>query len=318
MKKSNVLITGAAGFIGMHVGLALRQRGDFVIGYDNFSPYYDVSLKKKRVQCLEAVGVQTLCADLSDAATLQAAIETHQITHVLHLAAQAGVRHSFQDPFSYVSSNLSGFVHLLEILKNAPHIRLVFASSSSVYGLNKKVPFTEGDITDQPASFYGATKKSNELIAHAYHHSFHIPMIGLRFFTVYGPWGRPDMAYFSFTKAILEGTPITLYEGGKVERDFTYIDDIVEGTLSALDSSLPFAILNLGHNRPESVNTLVEILEKHLGKRALRKESPLPPGDVPITYADLTMSRRHLNYTPRVPLEEGLSRFVNWYLEAHT
>lgn len=314
MKK--ILITGAVGFIGMHLGLALRRRGDFVIGYDNFTPYYDVSLKKKRAQLLESAGVQTIFADLSDAATLRSIIESHQITHVLHLAAQAGVRHSLQDPFSYVDSNLSGFVHLLEILKSHPQIRLVFASSSSVYGLNKKIPFAEDDPTDHPASFYGATKKSNELMAHAYHHSFKIPMIGLRFFTVYGPWGRPDMAYFSFTKAILEGTPLTVYEGGKVQRDFTYIDDIVQGTLNAIDSSLSFAILNLGHHRPETVNTLIEILENCLKKKAIRQEQPLPPGDVPITYADLEMSQRLLQYTPTIPLEEGLSRFVDWYLEA--
>lgn len=314
MKK--ILVTGAAGFIGMHLSLALQKRGNLVFGYDNFNDYYSVELKKKRSHLLQQQGIEILSADLCDPKALAACIDKHSITHVVHLAAQAGVRHSLLHPEEYVASNLSGFVHLLETLKTRPSIRCVFASSSSVYGLNTHVPFAETDPTDRPASFYGATKKSNELIAHAYHHTFNIPLIGLRFFTVYGPWGRPDMAYFSFTRAICEGAPITLYGNGEVQRDFTYIDDIIKGIISALDHSIPFDIINLGNHQPETVNRLVDILESLLNKKAIRRFAPLPAGDVPITYADLTKSKRLLNYHPSIDLETGLRHFTTWYVKA--
>ncbi len=315
MKK--ILVTGSAGFIGFHLCQALKQRGDAVFGYDNFNTYYSPELKQARTALLEQNGIKTLHADICDSATLQQCIDAHQITHVVHLAAQAGVRYSLENPDAYVQSNLSGFVHVLEALKTRSHISLIYASSSSVYGLNTKVPFAETDQTDQPASFYGATKKSNELIAHAYHHTFHIPMIGLRFFTVYGPWGRPDMAYYSFTKAILEGRPINVYNRGEVKRDFTYIDDIIDGTVRAIDRCSGYEVVNLGNHTPESVNAMIGILENLLERKAILNEMPLPLGDVPITFADLTKSCSLLTFAPHTKLQEGLEHFVKWYFSYH-
>lgn len=317
MAMKKILVTGSAGFIGFHLALALNKRGDLVIGYDNFNAYYSQELKKARSALLEQQGIATVHADICDAEALGKAIDDHQITHFVHLAAQAGVRYSLKNPDAYVQSNLNGFVQVLEALKARPHIPLIYASSSSVYGLNTKIPFAETDQTDKPASFYGATKKSSELIAHAYHHTFHIPMMGLRFFTVYGPWGRPDMAYYSFTKAILEGRPIDVYAGGEVKRDFTYIDDIISGTVQAIDQCSGYEIANLGNHTPESVNSMISILENLLGKNAVRNEMPLPLGDVPITYADLTKSRRLLNFEPQTKLEKGLEHFVRWYFSYH-
>lgn len=315
MKK--ILVTGSAGFIGFHLCLALKKRGDGVVGYDNFNTYYSPELKKARASLLDQNGIKTLLADICDPTALRNCIDEHQITHVVHLAAQAGVRYSLENPDAYVQSNLNGFVQVLEALKPRPYIPLIYASSSSVYGLNTKVPFAETDQTDKPASFYGATKKSNELIAHAYHHTFHIPMTGLRFFTVYGPWGRPDMAYYSFTKAILEGKAINVYDRGEVKRDFTYIDDIIDGTIRAIDRCSGYEVVNLGNHTPESVNSMIAILEKLLGKKAIRNEMPLPLGDVPITYADLTKSRSLLNFEPHTKLELGLEHFVKWYFSYH-
>jgi UDP-glucuronate 4-epimerase len=314
MAIKKILVTGSAGFIGFHLCCALKRRGDLVIGYDNFNTYYSVELKKARALQLEQVGIPTLHADICDTHTLRKCLDENAITHVVHLAAQAGVRYSLENPDSYVKSNLNGFVQILEALRAKPDIPLIYASSSSVYGLNTKVPFSETDPTDQPASFYGATKKSNEVIAHAYHHTFHIPMTGLRFFSVYGPWGRPDMAYYSFTKAILEGKPINVYSGSTVKRDFTYIDDIIEGTIHAIDRCSGYQVVNLGNHQPESVDTLISILENLLGKKAIRNEMPLPLGDAPITYADLTKSRQLLDYQPRTQLAQGLEQFVKWYL----
>lgn len=315
MANKKILVTGSAGFIGFHLSLALQKRGDAVFGYDNFNDYYDVELKKARARILEQSGISTIEADICDSAALKNYLEENQVTHVVHLAAQAGVRYSLKNPDAYVQSNLTGFVRVLEALKERPEIPFIFASSSSVYGLNTKIPFSETDATDQPASFYGATKKSDEAIARAYHHLFKIPMIGLRFFTVYGPWGRPDMAYFTFTKAILEGKPITVYAEGEMKRDFTYIDDIVQGALSAIDRCSQFDIVNLGNNQPESVNTLIGILEELLEKRAVKEFQPMPAGDVPITYADLSKSKQILGFEPRTHLKEGLVRFVKWYQE---
>jgi UDP-glucuronate 4-epimerase len=314
MAIKKILVTGAAGFIGFHLCRALSARGDRVIGFDNFNPYYSPQLKIARAQLLSKEDISIIHADLCDPTVLEQLLDTHQITHCVHLAAQAGVRYSLENPQAYVHSNLNGFVHVLEALKTRPHIPLIYASSSSVYGLNQKVPFSETDPTDHPASFYGATKKSNEVIAHAYHHTFHIPMTGLRFFTVYGPWGRPDMAYYSFTQAILHEKPLSVYNRGDVKRDFTYIDDIVRGTIAAIDRCSGYEVINLGNNRPESVNTLVAILENLLGKKAIRKELPLPSGDVPITYADLAKSKQLLDFQPTTPLQRGLEEFIDWYL----
>ena len=314
MAIKKILVTGAAGFIGFHLCRALSARGDRVVGYDNFNPYYSPQLKAARAQLLKQDNVPLIHADLCDPTSLEQALSEHSITHLVHLAAQAGVRYSLENPQAYVQSNLNGFVQVLEALKMRPHIPLIYASSSSVYGLNKKVPFAETDPTDQPASFYGATKKSDEVIAHAYHHTFQIPMIGLRFFTVYGPWGRPDMAYYSFTKAICEGNPISVYNNGLVKRDFTYIDDIIRGTIEAIDRCRGCEVINLGNNQPENVNAMVTILENLLGKKAIRKDLPLPSGDVPITYADLTKSKQLLNFQPTTDLQQGLELFVNWYL----
>lgn len=313
MVHKRILITGAAGFIGFHTAYALKSRGDFVIGYDQFNSYYDPRLKRARAKVLQEQGVEIVEADINDRSTIENLIASHQITHVLHLAAQAGVRHSMKDPDSYVYNNVQGFVHILEALKRFAHVRLTFASSSSVYGLNTKIPFAESDPTDTPASFYGATKKCNEVTAHAYHHLYGIHCTALRYFTVYGPWGRPDMAYFTFTQSILEGKPISVYANGILERDFTYIDDIVSGTIAALDLGSPLETFNLGNNRPESVLTLIRSLENLLGRKAHILFEPMPPGDVPMTFADITKSQRLLNYQPSISLDVGLQRFIEWY-----
>ncbi|HEY5260224.1 MAG TPA: NAD-dependent epimerase/dehydratase family protein, partial [Rhabdochlamydiaceae bacterium] len=231
----NIFITGIAGFIGFHVAEALRRRGDTVVGCDNFNSYYDPKLKRDRAALLEKQGVKIIEMDICDGPLLEKHVRENKITHFLHLAAQAGVRHSIKHPEDYVASNLEGFVQVIEVIRRHPKIPFIYASSSSVYGLNKKIPFSESDPTDMPTSLYGATKKSNELVAHAYHHMYGISVTGLRFFTVYGPWGRPDMAYFSFTDNILKGKPLQIFNEGKMKRDFTYIDDIVAGTLAAID-----------------------------------------------------------------------------------
>lgn len=310
-----IFITGISGFIGFHTALALKQRGDEVWGCDNFNFYYDPKLKYERAKILEAAGITVIASDIADRARLHTALEQNQITHFLHLAAQAGVRHSITHPESYVQSNLHGFVQILETLRLFPHIRLTYASSSSVYGLNSKIPFAETDPVDHPASFYGATKKSNELIAHTYHHIHGLLCTGLRFFTVYGPWGRPDMAYSLFTKAILEETPLPVFGEGKLMRDFTYIDDIVDGTLAAIDLGAACEIFNLGNNHPVSVLEMITILEEHLGKKAKMVFQPMPVGDVPITYADISKSQKILGFSPQTSLYDGLKQFTNWFQE---
>lgn len=311
-----VFITGAAGFIGFHMAAHLAARGDHVAGLDNFNPYYDPALKRARAKELkEKWGVEIVDADMCDRASLQKAIETHNTTHILHLGAQAGVRYSLEAPEAYLKSNVDAFLNILEICRAAKNIPLVYASSSSVYGRNTKVPFSVTDKTDDPASFYGVTKKSNELMATAYHHLFGIAVTGLRYFTVYGPWGRPDMAYYSFTKAILEGRPISIYNNGKMERDFTYIDDIAQGTTAALDHAhtYPCALFNLGNHKPEKLLTLVALLERELGKQAEKLFLPMQAGDVVATYACIKESEEKLGFMPRVGLEEGVKRFVEWY-----
>jgi UDP-glucuronate 4-epimerase len=328
----SVLVTGAAGFVGTHCSLALRKRGDGVVGVDNFNAYYDPSLKKARKALLASHGVFVVEGDINDGRLLAKLFDVVPFTHVLHLAAQAGVRYAMENPASYVHSNIAGLVTLLEACKDAdPQPAIVWASSSSVYGLNDKVPFSERDRTDQPASLYAATKKAGEEITHTYNHIYGLSITGLRFFTVYGPWGRPDMAYFSFTRNILQGKPITVYRGKDhvdLARDFTYIDDIVKGCLGSLDTAgkstgtggkkrgpAPYRIFNLGNTSPVTVPNLVSILEKHLRVKAKKHVVEMPGnGDVPFTHANISLAREQLGYKPTTNLDVGLKKFVKWYL----
>uniref|UniRef100_A0A1J3F7T2 UDP-glucuronate 4-epimerase n=1 Tax=Noccaea caerulescens TaxID=107243 RepID=A0A1J3F7T2_NOCCA len=327
-----VLVTGAAGFVGTHVSSALKRRGDGVIGLDNFNDYYDPSLKRARQALLERSGIFIVEGDINDAELLRKLFKIVSFTHVMHLAAQAGVRYAMENPSSYVHSNIAGLVNLLEICKSAnPQPAIVWASSSSVYGLNTKVPFSEKDRTDQPASLYAATKKAGEEIAHTYNHIYGLSLTGLRFFTVYGPWGRPDMAYFFFTKDILKGKPISIFESanhGTVARDFTYIDDIVKGCLGALDTAekstgsggkkrgpAQLRVFNLGNTSPVPVSDLVSILERQLKVKAKRNLIKMPRnGDVPFTHANISVAQRELGYKPTTDLQTGLKKFVRWYL----
>lgn len=313
MTKKRIFITGAAGFIGFHTARYFHQRGDEVIGYDNFNSYYDPQLKRARTAELARDGISMIEGDLKDSSILQQAIEHYQATHLVHLAAQAGVRYSLQNPHLYLQSNIEGFLNILEVCRLYPHLPLIYASSSSVYGLNQTVPFAIEDRTDQQASLYGVTKKTNELMAQTYHHLFGISVTGLRFFTVYGPWGRPDMAYFLFTRAILEGKPIEIYNHGHMQRDFTYIDDIVVGIAAAVDQSLPCSLFNLGHHHPEELLYLITLLEKELGRKAQKKLLPMQSGDVLSTYANIEESHCQLGFVPKTSLEEGIAHFVKWY-----
>jgi UDP-glucuronate 4-epimerase len=313
-----VLITGAAGFIGFHLARHLKARGDFCLGLDNFNSYYDPELKRNRALELQRLGIDVIEADIRDQEVMKALIENHGITHIAHLAAQAGVRHSLSHPSDYVASNLDGFVSVLETCRHFPSVKLVYASSSSVYGLNKKIPFSVEDRTDEPTNFYGATKKANEVIAHAYHHLYGTSVTALRYFTAYGPWGRPDMAYYRFTCHIAEGKPIQVFNQGKMKRDFTYIDDIVQGTAAAIDLGAPYEIFNLGNNRPIDLLYLIEILEENLGKKAIKEMLPMQPGEVTETFADIEKSQKILNFKPTVSLEEGLLRFIHWFKSYHT
>jgi UDP-glucuronate 4-epimerase len=308
-----VLITGAAGFIGFHLALALQKRGDFVIGLDQFNAYYNVALKKDRANILEKAGIQILQADICDQHLLQLALLKNNITHVVHLAAQAGVRHSLKAPNDYVSSNLQGFVSLLEACKQFPQLKITYASSSSVYGLNTKIPFEETDETDLPANLYGATKKGNEMMARAYHHLYGMKLTGLRFFTVYGPWGRPDMAYYHFTDLISRGEPIQVFHEGRMQRDFTYIDDIIEGTIAAIDLGADFEIFNLGNNRPEELMELIRLIEKYTNQKAIQQLLPMQPGEVITTYANIDKAKAKLGFQPKTSLEEGMKAFIAWY-----
>lgn len=308
-----ILITGAAGFIGYHLARHLKTRGDFIIGLDNFNSYYDLQLKKDRALQLQNDGIEILHADIRDRDLLQLAILRHGISHVVHLAAQAGVRHSLSEPDDYVASNLHGFVSVLEACRHFNNLKLIYASSSSVYGLNKKTPFSVDDKTDQPANLYGATKKANEAMAHAYHHLYGVSVTGLRYFTAYGPWGRPDMAYYHFTHKIANEQPIQVFNSGRMRRDFTYIDDIVQGTAAAIDLGAKCEIFNLGNNRPVEILDMISLIEKHLNKKAVKEMLPMQPGEVETTCADIEKSTALLNYHPSVPLEEGIPRFIEWY-----
>lgn len=312
MKKRKIFITGIAGFIGFHLSLHLKKLGMDVVGIDNFNSYYDVSLKERRALVLTTQGVTVLKLDLVDLAGLSEVLTEHAPDQVVHLAAQAGVRYSLENPSAYMASNSIGFFNILECLK-IRKIPCIYASSSSVYGANQKIPFSESDPTDTPLSLYAATKKSNELMAYSYHHQYNIPLIGLRFFTVYGPFGRPDMAYFSFTDKILKGEPITVYDDGNLKRDFTYISDIVDGITRALDISTSYDIFNLGNQHPESVRTLLGLIESYTGKKAIIQSSKRPEADVLITYADMTKSQTILNFHPKVSLQDGMKLFMDWY-----
>ncbi|MEM7441746.1 MAG: GDP-mannose 4,6-dehydratase [Pseudomonadota bacterium] len=313
-----VLITGAAGFIGMHVAEALLARGDEVIGVDTLNAYYDTRLKQARLDRLtQHAGFSFSKTDVADPTAIVDLIAGRpEATRIIHLAAQAGVRYSLKAPFDYIRANVLGQTAMLEAARALPKLEcFIYASSSSVYGANTKVPFAVIDRADKPVSLYAATKRSGELIAESYHHLYGLPITGLRFFTVYGPWGRPDMAYYLFTNAITEGIPLTLYDGGRPQRDFTYIDDIVAGILGAVDATPEsrHQVYNLGNNRTETVTKLVETIEKAVGRKALVEAAPLQPGDVTRTYADIDTSRQELGFDPKTTLEEGIPRFVAWY-----
>lgn len=312
-----ILITGAAGFIGFHLAKAVSARGDFCVGLDHFNSYYDPNLKKARAALLKKEGIEVLPLDICEKDAIKLLFLKHGITHVVHLAAQAGVRHSLTNPDDYVASNLQGFVSILEALRYFPSIKLVYASSSSVYGLNKKIPFAVEDATDHPTNLYGATKKANELIAHAYHHLYGLSVTALRYFTVYGPWGRPDMAYYHFTKQIVNGLPIQIFNQGQMKRDFTYIDDIVKGTIAAIDLGSPYEIFNLGNNRPIPLLYLVELIEAALQKKAVKEFLPMQAGEVVETFADIENSQKMLNFAPSVPIEEGILHFLDWFKQYH-
>ena len=328
-----VLVTGAAGFIGMHTSLRLLERGDEVVGYDNLNAYYDPALKAARLERLQAQpGFTFVRGSLEDRDAVAALFAEHRPERVVNLAAQAGVRYSIEDPHAYVDANLVGFVNILEGCRAVDVEHLVYASSS-VYGANTKLPFSVADAVDHPVSLYAASKKANELMAHTYSHLFRLPTTGLRFFTVYGPWGRPDMALFLFTKAILAGEPIRIFNHGKMRRDFTFIDDIVEGVVRVLDrpatpdptfdpdapdpstSSAPYRIFNIGNDQPTELLRYVEVLEDALGVKAIKQLEDIQPGDVPATWADVDALRAAVGFTPATPVEEGVARFVAWYRE---
>jgi UDP-glucuronate 4-epimerase len=329
-----VLVTGAAGFIGMHTSLRLLERGDEVVGYDNMNTYYDPALKEARLVRLEGQpGFTFVRGDLADRDAVVDLFASHRPQRVVNLAAQAGVRYSIEDPHAYVDSNLVGFINVLEGCRASDVEHLVYASSSSVYGANTKLPFSVADAVDHPVSLYAASKKANELMAHTYSHLFRLPTTGLRFFTVYGPWGRPDMALFLFTRAILAGEPIRVFNYGRMRRDFTFIDDIVEGVIRVLDtpatpdpafdpdspdpstSSAPYRIFNIGNDQPTELLRYVEVLEDALGVQAIRQLEDIQPGDVPATWADVDALRDAVGFAPATPVEEGVARFVAWYRE---
>ena len=331
---AKILITGAAGFIGSTLAVRLLGRGDSVVGIDNLNDYYEVSLKKARLARLEAnPAFQFHLLDIVDRQSMRTLFAGERFDAVVHLAAQAGVRYSIENPAAYIDANLVGFGHILEGARHGKAGHLVFASSSSVYGANVKLPFAESDSVDHPVSLYAATKKANELMAHSYSHLYRLPCTGLRFFTVYGPWGRPDMALFLFTKAILAGKSIPVFNRGDMLRDFTYVDDIVEGVVRVIDhpaapdpawraetpdsatGDSPYRIYNIGNSSPVKLMRYIEVLEQCLGKKAQCELLPMQPGDVPATIADVSRLERDLGYRPGTPVEVGVKRFVDWYRE---
>ena len=324
-----VLVTGAAGFIGFHLTLALLERDDEVVGIDNLNDYYDPALKQLRLDEIakhpKCSNFEFIKADISDRAFMEQLFADNSFDVVVNLAAQAGVRYSLENPHAYVESNLVGFVNILEGCRHSKVKHLVYASSSSVYGMNVKQPFSTDDRVDYPISLYAATKKSNELMAHTYSHLYNIPTTGLRFFTVYGPYGRPDMAYYKFTKAILNGDPIDVYNNGVMKRDFTYIDDIIEGVVRVMDktptpnknkystSKPPYQIYNIGNNDPVSLRDFITAIEKACGVMASKNLLPIQAGDVPATWADITTLEEYIGYRPKTDINKGIEKFVKWY-----
>ena len=332
-----VLVTGAAGFIGFNVAKKLLERGDDVVGFDNMNDYYDPALKQARLAVLKDTAAQTqktftfIHANLADKAIVDQCFQDHQFDRVIHLAAQAGVRYSLENPLSYVESNLIGFTNIIEACRYAKTPHLTYASTSSVYGANTTMPFSEKHGVNHPVQFYAATKRANELMAHSYSHLFNLPTTGLRFFTVYGPWGRPDMALFKFTKNIIEDQPIPVFNHGNHTRDFTFISDIVEGVIRSSDqiaqpdpnwdsknpdpstSYAPFRIFNIGNNNPVKLIEYIHAIEKALGKEAILELLPLQPGDVPDTFADSSALEQRVGYKPSVSVEDGVKQFVDWY-----
>jgi UDP-glucuronate 4-epimerase len=328
----HILVTGAAGFIGMHTAARLLERGDSVVGIDNLNNYYSPKLKQDRLATLTVHdGFSFHKIALEDMPLMNGLFQDNKFDAVIHLAAQAGVRYSLEHPDVYVNSNLVGFANVLECCRHSAIGHLVYASSSSVYGANKSIPFRVEDRVDHPVSLYAATKKANELMAHTYSHLFGLPTTGLRFFTVYGPWGRPDMAMWLFTDAILNGRPIDVFNHGRMQRDFTYIDDIVEGIARVCDHvpgsrtsagpggdvAPPYQIYNIGNNRPVELLRLIEALEESIGKPAIRNLRPMQPGDVPATFADIDALQRDVGFRPDTPIETGIQRFVDWYRQYH-
>ncbi|MBK9617444.1 MAG: NAD-dependent epimerase [Uliginosibacterium sp.] len=327
-----ILITGAAGFIGMHTALVLLARGDEVVGIDNLNDYYDPQIKRDRLARLSAFpNFRFIEMDIADRPGIERVFAAERFDKVVNLAAQAGVRYSIQNPHAYVDANIVGFVNILEGCRHSGVKHLVYASSSSVYGGNEKMPFSESDSVDHPVSLYAATKKANELMAHTYSHLYGLPTTGLRFFTVYGPWGRPDMALFLFTKAILAGEPIKVFNYGKMQRDFTYIDDIVEGVVRTLDrpaepdasfdpqapnpgtSRAPYRVFNIGNQGPVELMAFIEAIEEALGVTAQKDLLPIQPGDVPATFSDVSALSAWTGFTPGTPIKEGVAKFVAWY-----
>lgn len=336
MTDGPILVTGAAGFIGFHVARRLLSEGQDVVGLDNMNAYYDPALKEARRSELAKSGrINFVTLDLADRAATAALFKQCRFPYVVHLAAQAGVRHSLTDPFAYIDANLTGFTTILEGCRHNGCRHLLYASSSSVYGSNTTMPFSVHDNVDHPLSLYGASKKANELMAHAYAHLFGLPATGLRFFTVYGPWGRPDMAMWIFAKAILAGQPIKLFNNGNMRRDFTYVDDVVESVVRLIDrpaaadrkfssaspdpgsSSVPWRVYNIGNNKSVELLEVVRLLEEAIGKKAKRELLPMQPGDVPATYADVDDLMREVSFRPATPIAEGIARFIDWYRAYH-
>lgn len=335
LKNKNIFVTGAAGFIGFFLCRRLLEDGHNIIGVDNMNDYYDVNLKLNRLAILQKnSNFNFYKKDISDLQAVEQIFTETGATPfdaVINLAAQAGVRYSLKNPHSYIKSNIVGFTNILECCRHSKVKHLVFASSSSIYGMNEKIPFSVSDNVDHPVSLYAASKKANELMAHTYAHLYDLPCTGLRFFTVYGPWGRPDMAYFSFTKAIMENEPIDVYNFGRMKRDFTYIDDIIEGLVRIMDripvsnpkwdgtnpdpgsSYAPYKLYNIGNNNPVELIKFIDILENNIGKKAQKNMLPMQPGDVPITYADVDDLTKDVGFKPSIPLEVGLKKFVAWY-----
>jgi UDP-glucuronate 4-epimerase len=320
IKDYPFLVTGSAGFIGFHVARELLARGARVVGLDNYNDYYSPALKRARdAELRHFPNFTSIEGHLADLVGLERLFSVHQPQKICHLAAQAGVRYSLVNPFAYQKANLEGFLNLIELAKRFQVERFVYASSSSVYAGLTEMPFSEGQRVDTPISLYAATKKANELMAHAYTHLFGLQTVGLRFFTVYGPWGRPDMAMWLFTDAMLQGRPIKVFNYGKMQRDFTYIDDIVQGVLGALTATglEPYEIINLGNHRAEELGQVIALLESELKVKAQQDLLPIQPGDVPATFADIDRAREKLGFEPRTAIDEGIPRFVRWYLNYH-